>query len=134
MSSRNLRTGMWAEALELLERADRLHRQFFHFGRAAVGPSWEPPVDVFQTEAELTIVVALPGVAPDQVQIVVDGGTLAVIGERALPCPSASADICRLEIPYGRFERRIELPAGRYEIQRRQLADGCLTLVLRRIG
>jgi HSP20 family molecular chaperone IbpA len=135
MSSRNLRTGMWAEALELLERADRLHRQFFHFGRRALaGPSWEPPVDIFQADAELTIVVALPGVAPDQVQIVVDDGTLAVVGERALPCPSSSADIRRLEIPYGRFERRIELPAGRYEIQRRELADGCLTLVLRRIG
>jgi HSP20 family protein len=41
--------------------------------------------------------------------------------------------IHRLEIPYGRFERRIELPPGRYDAVRRELIDGCLTLALRKL-
>ena len=98
---------MWARAVELLEQSDRLHRQFFHLGRStARGPSWEPPVDLFESDRDLTIIVALPGVSPAQVEVVVDGGVLYVIGERPLPV-AAGAVIRRLEIPYGRFERRI---------------------------
>lgn len=135
MSSRQLKAGMWAEALELLERADRLHRQFFHFGRSAsAGPVWEPPVDIFETDERLAILAALPGVAPDQVEIVVSGGVLAIVGERPLSPVLGCAEIRRLEIPYGRFERRIELPPGSYEIEQRELTDGCLTLVLRKLG
>jgi HSP20 family molecular chaperone IbpA len=43
------------------------------------------------------------------------------------------AIIYRLEIPYGRFERRIALPAGQYELVDRRLEQGCLTLGLRRL-
>jgi HSP20 family molecular chaperone IbpA len=125
---------MWAEACELLEEAERLHRQFFVPGRSqSKGPTWEPPVDVLETEHELSILVALPGVAPDQLKVVIDGGTLIVTGERPMPGQSRSVMIRRLEIPYGRFERQMELPAGRYEIGRRDLANGCLLLMLRKL-
>lgn len=59
----------------------------------------------------MTVLVALPGVAPDQVQVLIEGATLTVVGERPLPAP-AEAHIRRIEIPYGRFERRIALPPG----------------------
>jgi HSP20 family protein len=125
---------MWAEACELLEEAERLHRQFFVPARSrSKGPTWEPPVDVLETEDELSILVALPGVVPDQVKVVIDDGTLIVTGVRPMPGHSRSVMIRRLEIPYGRFERHIELPAGRYEIGRRDLADGCLVLTLRKL-
>ena len=35
--------------------------------------------------------------------------------------------------PYGRFERRLALTAGRYELARYQLKHGCLALSLRRV-
>ena len=125
---------MWAEACELLERAERLHRQFFQPGPGeGRRPSWEPPVDVLETEAELYILVALPGVGADQLQVVVDGGTLAVVGERPMPGRARAGIIRRLEIPYGQFERRIELPPGRFEVARRELVDGCLVLGLRKL-
>ena len=125
---------MWAEACELLEEAERLHRQFFVPARnRSKDPTWEPPVDVLETEHELSILVALPGVAHDQVKVVIDGGTLIVIGLRPMPGQSRSTMIRRLEIPYGRFERHIELPAGRFEIGRRELTDGCLLLTLRKL-
>ena len=51
------------------------------------------------------------------------------------PLAAASGQrIHRLEIPYGRFERQIELPAGRYEIDGRELANGFLVLRLRRLA
>ena len=134
MRSRDPKIWMWAEACELLEEAERLHRQFFVPARGpAKGPTWEPPVDVLETDQELSILVALPGVAPDQVKVVIDGATLIVIGMRPMPGQSRSTMIRRLEIPYGRFERHIELPVGRFEIDRRELTDGCLLLTLRKL-
>jgi len=124
---------MWADALEMLEQADRLHRHFFQLGQGHPRrPTWEPPVDIFETERELSVLVALPGVIPDQVKVVIDGGSLLVIGERPMPAPS-TARIRRMETPYGHFERRIELPPGRFEIGASTLVDGCLRLTLGRL-
>jgi HSP20 family molecular chaperone IbpA len=39
----------------------------------------------------------------------------------------------RLEIPYGRFERRIPLPPGQLEISAHEFTNGCLVLRLARV-
>jgi HSP20 family protein len=124
---------MWAEACEMLDEVDRLQRQFFRPTGAALRPAWEPPVDVFETEDMLRIVVALPGVAAEDVRIVAEGGTLTVVGERRLPRESTGV-IHRVEIPHGRFERQLALPRGRYELLDHHLRDGCLDLQLRKLG
>ena len=115
----------------MLDQVERLQRQFFRPSGAAVA-AWEPPVDVFETADTLRIVVALPGVAAEDVRVVAEGGTLTVIGERRLPRESAGA-IHRLEIPYGHFERRLALPQGRYELLDYHLREGCLNLQLRKL-
>ena len=134
MPTREPGAWMWAEACELLERAERLNRQFFQPRPAtARQPAWEPPVDVLETESELWILVALPGVSVERVEVLVQDGTLVVAGERPMPGRSRAGIIRRLEIPYGHFERRIELPAGRFDVMRRELVDGCLVLGLRKL-
>ena len=132
MTPSKLQSWMWAEAVEALARADRLQREFFRPGPANVRPSWEPPVDIFQTANELWIIAALPGVAAPSVEIGVADGILVITGDRPPPLAPRDAAVHRLEIPQGRFERRIALPNGRYELTRRDVRDGCLTLVLRR--
>jgi HSP20 family molecular chaperone IbpA len=134
MPPANLQVWMWAEACEALARAERLQREFFRPGSRTVRPSWEPPVDVFDTGDALWIVAALPGVAPASVEIGVVDGVLSISGERRPPAQQREATIHRIEIPQGRFERRIALSGGRYELTRHDLRDGCLTLVLRRNG
>lgn len=124
---------MWAEACELLDQAERLQRQFFRPGMAARRAAWEPPVDVFETERDLWIVVALPGVAPDGLQVAIQDSALVVAGERPLPAECRAGVIHRVEIPHGWFERRISLPSGRFELGRRELANGCLTVTLRKL-
>ena len=133
MRSRDPRSWMWAEALDLLQSAERLQRQFFQLGAAQGAPTWEPPVDLYETGNELWILVALPGVTTDQLEVVIDGATLVVRGERPLPQSARGATILRLEIPYGRFQRRIALPAGRLQILERKLEHGCLVLCLQRM-
>lgn len=122
---------MWLEACELLQRAERLQRQFFQPGPVRdQRPVWEPPIDVYETERDVWVLVALPGVEPQRLEVVFDDGVLVVAGERVLPAELRQAAIYRLEIPFGRFERRVRLPSGLYEIGRRDLSGGCLTLCL----
>jgi HSP20 family protein len=130
MDSRFPRDWMWSEACELLAQAERLHRQVFEPRRASRMPSWEPPVDLIETEEAVLIFVALPGVAPDGVETAIENADLVLSGTRVLPRELATAVIHRLELPQGRFERRIALPPGRYSDVRRSFIDGCLVIRL----
>ena len=124
---------MWAEACDLLDQAERLHRSFFRLDTTrTTRPAWEPPVDMYENEHEVVVVVAMPGVAADRVQVVTENGALIVRGERPLPFAGRPLAVRHLEIPYGAFERRIPLPAGRFEAGIPELAQGCLFLHLRR--
>jgi HSP20 family molecular chaperone IbpA len=122
---------MWSEACEMLERAERLHRQFFRPG-IALGHSagWEPPVDIFEMDDRLWILAALPGVVPERIEASISADELTIGGSRPMPTAVRGAAIHRLEIPYGRFERTVRLPAGRFELDRSELISGCLVLSL----
>jgi HSP20 family protein len=124
---------MWAHALELMTQAGRMQQQFFRLTSAPRAQAvWEPPADVFEDEDEVVVVVALPGVADERVRVTPDGSTLLVEAERPPPFGTACAAVRQLEIPYGRFERRIPLPAGHWEHGTRELTHGCLVVRLRR--
>lgn len=119
---------MWAEALAIVARADRLHREFFRPAPAG----WEPPVDLLENAEELILIAALPGVRVADVDLVISRSELAIIGTRRLPVLLGPTRVHRMELPHGRFERRVALPPGTYELVRRDLVDGCLTVVLRK--
>jgi HSP20 family molecular chaperone IbpA len=131
MSNKDPINWMLSEAVETLARAERLHQQFLNLQPLAGTrePSWEPPIDVLETDGEVLILIALPGVDPDEVEAVIDTGSLVVSGRRALPAELRNARILRLELPQGRFERRIPLPTGRYTISR-FASNGCIGLRL----
>jgi HSP20 family molecular chaperone IbpA len=126
---------MWAQAVDFLEQADRLHRQFF---RLVTSPraeaQWEPPADVFEDDHEVVIAVAMPGVSADRIEVGVEPGQIVVRGERPLPFVGTRYAVRQMEIPSGCFERRIALPPGVFEPVGRELTHGCLVLRLRRIG
>lgn len=132
MRSRDYSNWMWSEALAMLDRAERLQRQFFTHATVA----WEPPVDVLESEYGLTMQVALPGAAPDSITIGIDPGGVSISALRAFPCRENTTQIHRIEIPYGRFERHIGLPLGDpytpLELAGKALEEGILTLTFRR--
>src|SRR5271166_4974149 len=98
------RDWMWSEACEMLARAERLHREMFRPVRGSTRmPTWEPPVDVLETEHRVLVLVALPGVEPERVETTIEGADLIVTGSRTLPPELMTAVIHRLELPQGRF-------------------------------
>ena len=123
---------MWSEALEMVERAGRMQRQFFTLARGSA--AWQPPADVFEGDGELAVVVALPGVADEDVEVLAEPGAIVVRAHRPQPLAGACRGVRQLEIPYGYFERRIALPPGRFEPVSRDLTHGCLILRFARVG
>jgi HSP20 family molecular chaperone IbpA len=129
------RDWMWSEACEMLARAERMHRELFRpAGTRARQPAWEPPVDILETEFDVLAFVALPGVDPDSVEAVIDNGELVIGGARTYPPALRTAVIHRMELPQGRFYRRLRLPAGHYSGVRRAVVDGCLVITLQKAG
>jgi HSP20 family molecular chaperone IbpA len=131
MTNDDPRNWMWSEALQMLARAERLHREVFsppHVSRRGV--NWEPPTDVLETADAVMILVALPGVDADKVELAIHDGVLMIAGERVLPQELRTATIHRLELPQGRFERHVPLPPGRYGTPRSAVANGCVVIRL----
>jgi HSP20 family molecular chaperone IbpA len=124
---------MMAEAVALLQSADRLQRQFFWIGEAGDGPNWEPPVDMYVNDRELGLLIALPGVTPERFEVVLEQQAIVVRGERSFGARLGPGAVLRMEIPYGRFERRIRLPFGRFRLDDMLLENGCLKLTLERL-
>ena len=129
MAAVDPRTLMWTTACEMIDRAERLHRQFFQPTAAAIGElSWEPPIDIIETDSEILITVALPGVDRNAMKVTVDADGVSVVGFRRPSAIPRGSRVHRLEIPYGKFERRVRVPAARLQLDRSELANGCLTL------
>ena len=127
---RAIRDIMWSESLSVLSRADHVRRDAF---RPTAG-GWEPPVDVLETETGLLVVVALPGVRREEIEFSIANGDLSVRGIRRWPAGRRPARVHRIELPHGRFERRLPLPPGAFQLTGHDHADGCLVLTLRRLA
>jgi len=119
------RNAMWWDAAA---QADRRGDAFW----LTPGSGWEPPIDVLETAAGLLVVVALPGVRPGDMEIIVGNGEISVGGTRRWPT-DGPVRVHRVELPHGHFGRRVPLPQGRYQLAGREHVDGCLMLTLRRL-
>lgn len=123
---------MWAEACALLDQAERKRRHFFDLIADPIRPVWEPPADIFMDGSRVHVVVALPGARVDQVTVQLSPNGLQIEATVSPPTLGGAVNIVRLEIPYGRMHRRIELPPGRYALTERSLDRGYLQLHLTR--
>jgi HSP20 family molecular chaperone IbpA len=133
MHSNRRKSWMWAEACALLDEAERRHRHFFELlSLPSARPIWEPPVDIFTDGSEFHIVLALPGARAEEITVQITPAGIQV--ETTVPPPSLGAhtNVVRLEIPYGRMHRRIDLAPGHYSLLERRLEHGCLFLRLTR--
>ena len=103
---------MWSDALEMLARAERMQRQFFPLSPPSA-VAWEPPVDVLETERAVLVLVAVPGVDLNKVEALIEAMSWSCRASEPIRPKWGRGIIHRLELPQGRFERRIRLPPGR---------------------
>jgi HSP20 family protein len=132
---------IWQRANDLLQQAERIHRNFLQVAagarhRASHGrtPSWEPPVNVVETDEGVWVISALAGVAVDRVDVRLEGHDLVIAGERPLPECCNDGELKLWEIPLGHFERRVTLVGGENPLLLGNISfqDGLLIIELRK--
>jgi HSP20 family protein len=124
---------MWADAVALLDEAERKHRHFYQLMAVPDSrPVWEPPADIFADELEVNVVVALPGARADEITVQITQSGLQIDTAVSPPSVGIGKQVIRMEIPYGRMRRRVDLPKGRYALTERRLERGYLYLRLAR--
>ena len=107
----------WEPFRELATLRDRMDRLFDQYSRGwgadegLTTSLWNPPVDVYETNESIVIKADLPEVAPNDVDIAVQGNTLTVRGERKRESEINEKDYHRVERSYGTFARSFTLPA-----------------------
>jgi HSP20 family protein len=141
MASRDWDFVIWQQAADLLQQAERIQRNFLQVAagahyRASQGRtlSWEPPVNVVETDKSLWVLSAVPGVAADHVNVNIDGHELIISGQRPLPDCCQDGELKIWEIPLGRFERRLTLVERRNPLTlgKVTLQNGLLIIELRK--
>lgn len=121
---------------DLAEATNRLNRLF---GRE---DPWEteglvnrgdylPPVDILETDREITMKVDLPGIEAKDVSLSVENNVLTFKGERRAEKEIKKENYHRMERAYGNFSRSFTLPAYiDTEKVKADFKNGLLTITL----
>jgi HSP20 family protein len=89
------------------------------------------PLDVYESDDEVTVRASIPGVNPDDIDISVLGTTLTIKGEKSEDREEKKGNYHLRERHYGAFQRSVNLPS-QVNVDRAQAGfkDGVLTLTL----
>jgi HSP20 family protein len=119
------------EMLTLREMMDRMIDEVFErpFGVTFAGQV--PAIDMYQTDNEVVVKAALPGVKADDVQISVTGDVLTIKGEIKQEEEQKGRSYHIREHRWGAFERSIILPTAVVaDKARAEFENGILTITL----
>lgn len=95
------------------------------------GGAISPAIDVLETENELVVTAALPGIKPDDVDITITGQTLTLRGEFKADEEAKREQYIYRERRFGSFSRSLQLPMRVQGDQAEAtFTDGVLELVI----
>ncbi|MGQ9833793.1 MAG: Hsp20/alpha crystallin family protein [Candidatus Villigracilaceae bacterium] len=119
------------EMMTLREAMDRLFDEAFTRPLSLSNVAPMPAIDMYQTDDEVVVKAALPGLKPDDVQISVTGDLLTLRGEFKQENEKKDATYHIREHRYGAFERSIMLPTDvQTEKAKADFENGVLTITL----
>ncbi len=101
------------DPFRLLRRREDVFEDLFRdfFRRIEEGDvTLEPPAEVAESNGEVTVKLAVPGVEKDQIQVTVADDVLTVRGEARKESEEKKKNFYRREIRYGAFQRTVPLP------------------------
>ena len=128
----------WEPAREIMTLREAMDRLFddaftrpFSLTREG-GYSWaSPAIDMYQTDNDVVVKAALPGLNPEEVQINVTGDILMIKGEAKHEEERKDRSWHIREQRWGAFERSIRLPTGVLSyLAKADFQNGILTVTL----
>ena len=105
----------WRAQPMLQDEFKQLFDRFFQMGdnqdeSSVVTSQWAPLVDIKEEEKSFVIYADLPGIDPQEVEVLMDKGILTIKGERRGESSEQTERYSRIERRYGSFHRRFALP------------------------
>ena len=128
----------WEPAREMMTLREAMDRLFddafthpFSLSREG-GSNWSSPaIDMYQTDDEVVVRAALPGIKPDEVQINVTNDVLTIRGETKQQEEKNDKSWHIREHRWGAFERSVRLPTGvMSDKAKADFDNGVLTITL----
>jgi HSP20 family protein len=103
--------------------------------QAVAGTVMSPRMDVTEDDNEIRISAELPGVPPDNVQVMLNDDMLTISGEREIEQRAERKNVHLMERAYSSFQRTLRLP---YAVDPSQVQarfnDGVLTVTIPKSG
>ena len=124
---------------EVGEFADEVRRIFLElgrtFGRQFLSGECTPPVDVYETDEAVEIVVDVPGIDASAVRLIAKGETLLIVGDKSTRRARSESSFHLVERGFGRFARAVHLgPACDASRATARLINGELRIAVPKIG
>ena len=93
------------------EQLEELFSELWQLPGLVTRRGYRPQVDCYRSDdpTAVTVVVDLPGIEPDDVEITVTERTVSIVGERRRPKPGTRVSYRQMELEYGPFQRRVSL-------------------------
>jgi HSP20 family protein len=126
-----------SDIVSLREAMNRLFEDSFIRPRGWLTPAEGMgvlPVDVYETDDEVTVRASIPGVNPDDIDISVLGTTLTIKGEKSEEHEEKKGNYHLRERQYGAFQRSVNLPSQvNVDRAKAEFKEGVLTLTLPKV-
>src|SRR3990170_3593273 len=105
----------WPGQSMLQDEIKQVFDRFFQVGdnqdeSSVVTSQWAPLVDIKEEAERFVIYADLPGIDPQDVEVLMDKGILSIKGERRSESSEQTERYSRIERRYGSFHRRFALP------------------------
>ncbi|MGQ9653265.1 MAG: Hsp20/alpha crystallin family protein [Thermodesulfobacteriota bacterium] len=100
------------EMKDIRDQMEQMMDEFMRiqpFFSPKAGTHWVPPMDIYETNAGLFILLEMAGLSKEDIQVVMDPGVLRIYGRRPNPIQEECSKVLRMEIEFGPFERRIRI-------------------------
>ncbi|MGD8255486.1 MAG: Hsp20/alpha crystallin family protein [Syntrophobacterales bacterium] len=94
------------------QRMERMARSLTRPGAATLcgDTGWRPSLDLYETDDELTLLVDVSGIKPQDVEVVVEHEVVRISGNRCRPLGEKVSRVHHMEIDFGPFSQAIRLP------------------------
>ena len=98
---------------EIGDFADEIRRVFIELGRVfgaeSLAGECAPPLDMYESDEAVEVVVDLPGVDPAAIRILAKGDSVLIAGDKAPRRARGDSSFHLVERGYGRFARVVRL-------------------------
>jgi HSP20 family protein len=113
---------------------NRLMERFMSSGNGGSALNYIPSAEMEETAEEIKLKLEIPGMEAKDLNVDVTENSVSISGERKSETKTEEKGMVRSEFNYGRFERKIPLPAHvQNDKVQAEYKDGILTLNLPKI-